>query len=212
MKSSCANKCFADKCLVSALVLWIVLNSIITTGCGKATSTLESVLKEAPVAISIVNTGIDLYNVVDPDGADNQLKTTVDAFVAEVSRGLTTLVALIQTYQSDVSPAPAGTLQQADALVASIQGQEAALVAVFHVKSPRAQAEAAAIVDGVQSFLAQLALFLPASAQQHAPVAAAVLTTRAAVVGEVKVITARQLAQQFNSASEKNYPQIKVAE
>jgi hypothetical protein len=55
-------------------------------------------------------------------------------------------------------------------------------------------------------------LFLPASEQQHAPVAAAVLTTRAVVAGKVKVITARQLAQQFNSASQKNYPQIKVAE
>lgn len=212
MKHSCANKCFPNKFLLTALAIWIALNSIVTTGCGKAASTLESVLNETPVVISIVNTGIDLYNLADPGGADTQLKNTVDAFVADGTRDLTTLVALIQTYQSDVNSAPAGTLQRADALVASIQAQESALVAAFHVKSARAQAEAAAIIDGVQSFLAQLALFLPASAQQQAPATVAVLTIRAATVGQVKVITARQLAQQFNDVSEKNYPQIKVPE
>jgi Skp family chaperone for outer membrane proteins len=203
---------FANKCLLTALAIFMALNSIIfTAGCGKSLTTLQGVLKESPVVISIVNTGVDLYNATDPEGADAQLKITVDAFVAEGTRDLTELVALIQSYQSDISAAPSGTLQKADALVASIQAQQAALVAAFRVKSPRAQAEAAAIVDGVQSFLAQLALFLPPSAQKQAPSAVAVVKTQSAVVGPVKVITPRQLAQRFNDASAKNFPQIRVA-
>jgi hypothetical protein len=210
LKLSCANKCFANKCVFTALAMFMALSSMITVGCGKAVSTLQAVLKEAPVVISIVNTGIDLYNVADPDGADAQLKTTVDAFVAEGTRDLTALVALIETYQASIGAAPAGTLQQADALVAQIEAQQAALVAAFDVKSPRARAEAAAIVDGVQSFLAQLALFLPVNAQKQAPAAVAVMKTQSAVVGQVKVITPQQLAQRFNDASAQNFPQIQV--
>lgn len=212
MKHDLSKNGFANKGLLTALATFMGLSSIVATvGCAGISTSLQNVLKEAPVVISIVNTGIDLYNVADPDGADAQLKTTVDAFVAEGTRDLTTLVALIQTYQSDIGSAPAGTLQQADALVASIQAQQAALLAAFHLKSPKAQAEAAAIADGVQSFLAQLALFLPASAQTQAPSTVAVFKTQSAVVGTVKVISPKQLAQQFNDASARNFPQIQVA-
>jgi hypothetical protein len=210
LRPSCANKCFANKCVFTALAMFMALSSMITAGCGKAASTLEAVLKEAPVVISIVNTGIDLYNVADPGGADAQLKTTVDAFVAEATRDLTTLVALIETYQGNIGATPPGTLQQADTLVAQIEAQQAALVAAFDLKSPRARAEAAAIVDGVQSFLAQLALFLPVNTQKQAPAAVAVMQTQSAVVREVKVITPQQLAQRFNDASAQNFPQIQV--
>jgi hypothetical protein len=210
VKTGLGSPCAANKFMVAVMAMFIALHSIISVGCGKTSNTLQSVLNEAPVVISIVNTGIDLYNVVDPEGADAQLKNTVDAFIAEGTRDVSTLVTLIRAYQANFAEAPTGTLQQADALVAAIQAQEAALVAAFHLKSPRAQSEAAAIVDGIQSFLAQLALFLPSSAEQQAPAAAAVVRQQSAQVGVVKVISAQQLAQRFNEASGKNYPEISV--
>ena len=207
-----SNHTFANKFVVTALAVFMAaISTIGVTGCARAQKTLQALLKEAPVVINIVNTAIDLYNVVDPTGADPALKVEVNEYIAEGVKDVNALVSLINTYQADIGSAPPGALQQADALVAAIQANEAQLLAGFHLKSTKAQSEAAAIVDGVNSFLSQLALFLPDNVQSQAPAAMSAKAAVAKKAGTVKVLSAGQLARNFNAQSKANFPQIQVA-
>ncbi len=92
-----------------------------------------------------------------------------------------------------------------------IDGNLAQLEAAFGVKSVKAKAEAAAIVDATDVFLSELASLLPAGAVASTP-GAATIRTQAAIVGKkVKIQSATQFAKNFNKASAANFPQIQVA-
>lgn len=201
---------FANKCLIHSLVAFMVVFSIIVpmVGCAKVLQTLQTVLAKAPSVIAIVDTAIDLVNVIDPTAADPNLKATVNGIASEAVKDVNSLVQLITTYQNDLASAPPGALQQANTLVAAIDAQLASLTAAFHLKSAKAQAQAALIADGVTLFLNELVSFVPAAvAAQTSAISAHAATANK----KVKVVSAHTFAQNFNKASVKNFPQIQIA-
>jgi len=206
-------KSTANKCLISSLVLCFALTSIVIpiAGCGKVQQTLKTVLAKAPTVIAIVNTGLDLYNIIDPTGADPGLKNTIDSAAQSAVGNINLLVQIISQYQADVTSAPPGVLNQAHSLYLAIDANLAQLQSAFHLKSAKAQAESAAIVDAVDLFLSELASLLPAGSVTTTP-GAATPQTQAVIVGKkVKIQSPQQFAKNFNKASAANFPQIQVA-
>lgn len=210
------QKSFANKCLIHSLITFMVVFSVVMpmAGCGKVQQTLKTVLAKAPTVIAIVNTAIDLYKVVDPTGADPNLKANVDNLAQKITDDVRTLNNLIATYQADIGSAPGGVLAQANALYGSIDANLAQLASAFGLKSDKAKNEVAAIVDFADVFLSELASFLPgpAATTVSAGVSAqATVKTKAALTGvKVKIVSAKQFAQNFNKASASNFPQIQV--
>lgn len=205
-------KSTANKCLISSLVLCFALTSIVVpmAGCGKVQQTLKTVLAKAPVVIAIVNTGLDLYNIIDPTGADPALKSTIDNAAQAAVGNINLLVQIISQVQADVASSPPGVLNQAHSLYLAIDANMAQLQGAFHLKSPKAQAESAAIVDAVDIFLSELASLLPAGSVAPTP-GAATPQTQAAIVGKkVKIVSAQTFAKNFNKSSASNFPQIQV--
>lgn len=209
------NHTFANKCLIHSLVLFMVTFSIVVpmAGCGKVLQTLNTVLAKAPSVIAIVNTGLDLYNIIDPTGADPTLKAAINTTSQEVIHDLGTLVQLVSQYKADIASAPPGALAQAKEIYTLIDGSLALLTAAFHLKSAKAQAEAALIVDAVDVFLSELMSLIPPAAL--GPVPALNTLARSATVAvstaKVKIISAKSFVANFNKASKKNFPQIQVA-
>lgn len=217
-------KTLKQKCVpasMSMLVLFMCTVMIVMpvmTGCAKVQQTLATVLAKAPTVIAIVNTAIDLYNIVDPEGGDLNLKAQVAGYANEAVKDIGLLQQVIASYQADIGSAPPSALAQADALVGTITAQLNGLTAVFHVKSAKSQAEAAAIVDAANIFLSELASLLPPPQLVNAPASAAVLKAQAATVGnasgssppKVKIVSAHDFANNFNKKSKTNFPQIQV--
>lgn len=207
----------ATKSLVYSLCMFMIIASIVMpmTGCGKVAQLLTTVLAKEPSVIAIVNTAIDLYNVVDPTGTDPNLKATVDALAKKITSDVQTLNGLITTYQANLAAAPPGDLATMNALYASIDSNLTQLSAALGVKSAKAKAEVATILDGVDVFLSELASFLPppAAATVSAGVSAqSAVKTKAALTGvKVKIVSAKAFVQNFNKASAVNFPQIQVA-
>lgn len=201
-----------------ALVMCAVM-IVAPIGCAKVQQTLKTVLAKAPTVIAIVNTGLDLYNIIDPTGADPGLKATIDSIAQGAVSDINLLVQTLAQYQADVASAPPGALAAAHQLYLSIDSRMAQFTAAFHLKSARAQAEAAAIVDATDIFLSELASLLPASAAAAVAPAAgqavasgALIKTQAALTGsKVKIISPKTFASNFNKASKANFPQIQVA-
>lgn len=207
------QKSFANKCFIHSLITFMVVFSVVMpmTGCAKVQQTLNTVLAKASTVIAIVNTGLDLYNIIDPTGADPALKTTIDNAAQAAVGNLSLLVQVISQYQADVTSAPPGVLNQAHSLYLAIDANLAQLEGAFGLKSPKAKAEAAAIVDATDIFLSELASLLPAGSVAASP-AAATIKTQAAIVGKkVKIQSPKAFAQSFNKASAANFPQIQVA-
>lgn len=210
------QKSFANKCLIHSLITFMVVFSIVLpmAGCAKVQQTLKTVLAKAPTIIAIVNTGLDLYNIIDPTGADPALKSTIDNAAQAAVGNINLLVQIISQVQADVASAPPGVLAQANSLYAAIDANLAQLEGAFGLKSTKAKAEAAAIVDAADVFLSELASFLPApaAAQMSAGISAqATVKTKAALTGvKVKIVSAKTFAQNFNKASASNFPQIQV--
>ncbi len=205
------NSTFADKCLIHSLVVFMAVFSVIVpmAGCAKVLQTLQTVLAKAPSVIAIVDTAIDLVNVIDPTAVDPNLKATVKGIADEAVKDVNDLVQLITTYQNDLASAPPGALQQANALVAAIDSNLASFTAAFHLKSAKAQAQAALITDGVTLFLNELASFLPASVATQA--GTAISAHAAQAPKKVKIVSAHTFASNFNKSSAKNFPQIQIA-
>jgi hypothetical protein len=178
------------------------------TGCAKVLQTLQTVLAKAPSVIAIVDTAIDLVNVIDPTAADPALKSTVNGIASEAVKDVNNLVQLITTYQNDLASAPPGALQQANVWVAAIDAQLASLTGAFHLKSAKAQAQAQLIADGVTLFLNELVSFLPASVAIQA---AAINAHANAVSKKIKIESAHSFASNFNKSSRANFPQIQIA-
>jgi hypothetical protein len=184
-------------------------------GCGKVQQSLKTVLAKAPSVFAMVKTAIDLYNVVDPTGADVNLKAKVTDLAQKITGDLGTLNDIISAVQANIASATPGTMAQANALYAAIDANLAQLEAAFALKTDKAKNEAAVIVDFVDVFLSELASFLPAPAA--ATVSAGISTqatvkTKAALTGaKVKIVSPKQFAKNFNKASAANFPEIQVA-
>lgn len=204
------KKSLENKCLAVALALFMAIASVATVGCGKVQQKLSTVLAKAPTVLAIVHTGIDLANIIDPTAVDPAFKSAVDGVYKEVTADLSALVSSIQQFQNDIGSAPPGTLAKAHELYTIIDGQLAQFTAAFHLKSPRAQNEAALIVDAVDTFLSELGSFLPPA--PATPAASTLVRTQAALVGKpVKIVSAHDFASHFNKASKANFPQLVVA-
>jgi len=202
------RKQFANKFLVSSFVLCFAIATL-AIGCSKAQQTLQTVLQKAPIVLAIVHTGLDLANIIDPSGVDPSFRSNVDSIYKEVSADLNTLVSSLQQYQNDIGSADPGTLAKAHELYKIIDGQLTQFTAAFHLKSQKAQNEAALIVDAVDAFLSELGSLLPPA--PATPAATTLIRTQAALVGvKVKIVSAHDFAKNFNKSSKANFPQLQV--
>lgn len=208
---------FAPASMSMLAILMCAVMIVAPIGCAKVQQDLKTVLAKAPTVIAIINTGLDLYNIIDPTGADPALKSTIAGIAQQTVGDLNLLVQTIAQYQADVASAPPGALSQAHQLYLSIDANLAQFTAAFHLKSVRAQAEAAAIVDATDIFLSELASLLPAGsvaapAAGQAVASGALVKTASALTGsKVKIVAPKTFASNFNKASAVNFPQIQVA-
>lgn len=208
---------FAPASMSMLAILMCAVMIVAPIGCAKVQQDLKTVLAKAPTVIAIINTGLDLYNIIDPTGADPALKATIAGIAQQTVGDLNLLVQTLAQYQADVASAPPGALAAAHQLYLAIDANLAQFTAAFHLKSAKAQAEAAAIVDAVDIFLSELASLLPAGsvaapAAGQAVASGALVKTASALVGaKVKIVAPKTFASNFNKASAANFPQIQVA-
>lgn len=197
--------------LLPALLTFSLITQVVfIAGCGKVQQDLQTVLKKAPTVVAIVETGIDLASIVDPNAVDPGFRPLVASISGEIIADLQLLSDGIAQYQTDIASAPPGTIAKAQELYKVIDGKLTQFEQAFHLKGQKAEAEAAAIVDFVDVFLSELGSLLPPA--PVTVVAQATPRTQAALVGvKVTIISARQFARNFNKASAQNFPQIVVA-
>lgn len=206
-------KSTANKCLISSLVLCFALTSIVIpmAGCGKVQQTLKTVLAKAPTVKSMIKTGFDVVNLVDPQALDNNLRATVNAVIPEVISDVTLLTDSIGIYVNDIAALPPGVLSKAQGLYQTIDANMARFVAAFHVGSNGAK-EAQLLLDTLDTFLSELASTLPAAAAATVAISAqSMIKTQSALAGKkVTIVSLKTFAKNFNKASAANFPQIQV--
>lgn len=159
-------------------------------GCT-ASSVLDTVIADLPVAVDIALSFVNIYGTFDKSGANTKLLNEIKEYSDDAGSDLSLLRTLLEDYKA--SPAD-DLLVHIDTVFGSAQSHISQLENAFHVSNPQTQAAVAGAVALIRGVLASMAKILPPSKTQLAPHAAQVASSQ-----DAREVKPKDLAKNFNA-------------
>lgn len=171
----------------------LIAQAMVITGCPLTTA-LQKVERQLPVLEGIVATIVDF--------AAPEYAPAVKFTTGEVNAALAELNTILAGYKSGLAAAPQTVLSRIEALVGTIRFNLPGILPAFHVADAETIKYIHAFVDAANTVLLQIGALLPVGAASS-PNLAAIHAQAKAQATPVKILTAQDLANQFNAAQNK---------